>query len=717
MRVIVVSDHEPTTARVRQLLLREGQDCPPSNAFSLDRALGHSLGGTDPDLLIVVLSPDPERVLACLGTLRLLTQARLAVVGPSQDPQLILQALRAGASDYVDEMELETELLGALDRLESEAHPQRTTGQTVAILGPSGGTGSTTLAANLSLVLAKQHQRVLTIDLKLAGGDLATLLNLKPTHTLAELCQNAARMDRVMLDRSLVVHDSGVHLLAPPRSFMDIDYVTAEGVRQALALARSQFPYVIVDLDHSFRQEQLQVLHQADVILVVFRLDFASLCNCRRTLESFEHLGIHQDRLRLVVNRYGQPQEVPTAKAEEALGTKIAHFLPDDPKAVNRSINNGIPAVLECPSARFSKSVVQLAAALNGEAEVRRQAHNGRVEREQRLFLALPAAFLRQRDEGTQMTRINSNHSFGPAAGPPSAEDRFLQLKKELHQRLIANMDLTTLGKMSEEELRREVRRATEELCRLSPDLLSLSERERLVTEVLDETFGLGPLEPLLSDPTISDILVNGPKTVYLERQGRLEQADVAFNDDRHLLQIIQRIVSRVGRRVDETSPMVDARLPDGSRVNAVIPPLAVDGALLSIRRFGSRPLLIADLLAKGSIAQEIVQFLMACVKARISLLISGGTGSGKTTLLNALSAFIPASERIVTIEDAAELRLQQPHVVRMETRPPNIEGVGEVPTRDLVRNALRNAPGSHHRRRVPRSGSAGHAPGHEHRP
>ena len=254
-------------------------------------------------------------------------------------------------------------------------------------------------------------------------------------------------------------------------------------------------------------------------------------------------------------------------------------------------------------------------------------------------------------------------------------------------------MDLSTIGTMNEQQLRIEVRRAAEELCRMSSALLSLNERERLVNEVLDETFGLGPLEPLMQDPTVSDILVNGPKTVYVERDGQLERVDVAFNDDRHLVQIVQRIVGRVGRRVDETRPMVDARLPDGSRINAIIPPLALDGSLVSIRRFGGRPLLISDLIAKKAITQDMVRFLAGCVRARLNVLISGGTGSGKTTLLNALSAFIPADERIVTIEDAAELRLQQPHVGRMETRPANVEGTGEVTTRDLVRNALRMRP------------------------
>jgi pilus assembly protein CpaF len=267
------------------------------------------------------------------------------------------------------------------------------------------------------------------------------------------------------------------------------------------------------------------------------------------------------------------------------------------------------------------------------------------------------------------------------------------RLKSQLHQQLIASMNLAAIDSVNEETLRAEVRRVLEDLCDRSNSLLNRALRERLVTEVMNETFGLGPLEPLLADATISDILINGHDVVYVERHGRLERAPVAFNDARHLLNTVQRIVGRMGRRVDENSPMVDGRLPDGSRINAIIPPLALDGALVSIRRFGTRPLQIDDLVRIGAMTREMKQFLAACVEARLNVLISGGTGSGKTTLLNALSAYIPPDERVITIEDAAELRLQQPHVGRLETRPQNAEGAGEVTTRDLVRNALRMRP------------------------
>lgn len=286
-----------------------------------------------------------------------------------------------------------------------------------------------------------------------------------------------------------------------------------------------------------------------------------------------------------------------------------------------------------------------------------------------------------------------NNKADGHLSPEKGSEEWFRHVKNEIHRQLIAGMDLSAVGTMREEDLRRETRDAAEHLCNLRSDSLNQHERERLINEVLDETFGLGPLETLMLDPSISDILVNGPADVYIERYGMLEKTEVAFRDEDHLSQIIQRIVSRVGRRVDESSPMVDARLWDGSRVNAVIRPVALDGPLLSIRRFGARPLQINDLIAKEALTPEIVEFLSACVEAKISILVSGGTGSGKTTLLNILSSFIPANERVATIEDAAELQLQQPHVIRMETRPPNLEGIGAITQRDLVRNALRMRP------------------------
>ncbi len=269
---------------------------------------------------------------------------------------------------------------------------------------------------------------------------------------------------------------------------------------------------------------------------------------------------------------------------------------------------------------------------------------------------------------------------------------QFQKLKAEIHRQLVEGLDISRLSRIKPERLRREVRALAVRLSRDTPEMLNELERERLVTEIMDEAFGLGPLEGPMHDPTVSDILVNGPREVYLERNGRLEPSDILFADDGHLMQVIQRIAARVGRRVDEMSPMVDARLPDGSRVNAIIPPLSLNGPVLSVRRFGVR-LTAEDLVALGSMPRALLDLIAGVVHGRISVLISGGTGTGKTTLLNTLSAYIPPDERLVTIEDTAELKLQQPHVVRLETRPANLEGAGEVLQRELVRNALRMRP------------------------
>ena len=284
----------------------------------------------------------------------------------------------------------------------------------------------------------------------------------------------------------------------------------------------------------------------------------------------------------------------------------------------------------------------------------------------------------------------------GPGNGNgngPDGQHSFQEMKSRLHRALINRMDLTKLAALSQEQVHAEVSRLAESLLAQEELPLSTPDRDRLVNDVQHELFGLGPLEPLLGDPTISDILVNSYRTIYVERRGKLEVTNVAFKDNEHLMRVIERIVSSVGRRIDESSPMVDARLRDGSRVNAIIPPLSIDGPVLSIRRFGTVPLRMDSLIENKALTRDIAEMLEMCVNARLNVLISGGTGAGKTTLLNALSAYIPEDERIVTIEDSAELQLQQPHVVRLETRPPNIEEKGEVTQRDLVRNALRMRP------------------------
>ncbi len=282
---------------------------------------------------------------------------------------------------------------------------------------------------------------------------------------------------------------------------------------------------------------------------------------------------------------------------------------------------------------------------------------------------------------------------FTPAPQQTERQAYFQKMKVRIHQQLVERLDVQNLRILPPDVVRQEVRLVIRDLCQSEKGLLSSTEQEKLMDEVMDETFGLGPLEILLKDPAICDILVNKFDRIYVERRGRLELTDVRFRDNAHLRQIIDRIVANVGRRVDEISPMVDARLADGSRVNAIIPPLALEGPAMSIRRFGAKPMQLEDLIRAGAFPPAIMDFLSAAVQSRCNVLISGGTGSGKTTLLNCLSRYVSTDERVITIEDAAELQLQQPHVVRLETRPANIEGKGEVTQRDLVRNCLRMRP------------------------
>ena len=304
--------------------------------------------------------------------------------------------------------------------------------------------------------------------------------------------------------------------------------------------------------------------------------------------------------------------------------------------------------------------------------------------------MQIPAQNLRNRLGAT--APVNGNIS---ALRTPEAIDNraYQQLKHRIHQTLLDRVDLEGMQRLTQDQIRDELKVLVERLLEENMVVINDSERRNLTRDIQYEVLGFGPLEPLLADPNVSDILVNGARQVYVERKGCLELTAVTFNDDAHLMKIIDKIVSRVGRRIDESSPMVDARLPDGSRVNAIIPPLAIDGPVLSIRRFSADPLGLTELISFNSMTEAMATILQALGKSKVNILISGGTGSGKTTMLNAISGYINHSERIVTIEDAAELQLQQPHIVRLETRPPNIEGKGEVTQRSLVRNALRMRP------------------------
>lgn len=366
MPAFIVADHNSTASRIREVLNFGGHDCPMSHIMPIDGAAGRLGRESGVDLVVVALPLDLERGLGLLPALTRIAPGKVLAVGPTADSKLILGALRAGAEDYVDVAELEVELEAAIGRMTEAGRDPVEAGKLIAVLSPNGGSGSSTIAANVAASLAKAHKAAGLLDMKLESGDLASLLDLKPAFTLADLCQNAARLDRVMFERSLVKHESGVSLLAAPLHLGDAARVKPEGVAQAVLLARASFPYVVADLDHSFREEQAVILRQADVVMVVFRLEFSSLRNVRRTLEHLEAMDIGPEKVVLVVNRYGQAQEVAPTKAMEALGRSINHYVPEDAKSVNRANNHGVPVVLESPTAKVSRSLAQLANSVNG---------------------------------------------------------------------------------------------------------------------------------------------------------------------------------------------------------------------------------------------------------------------------------------------------------------------------------------------------------------
>ena len=421
MQAFLVCEEELVGRGIRQVMIREGVECPISSMISYGQA-ARRLGAEPADLIVAVLPDDPLQCVEALDLLAAIPRADRTLViaiGPAADSKLVIRALRGVVDDYVDINDIEAELAAVLAGWRQKWSLDRPLGRLIAVLSPSGGAGSSTLSASLAVQLAKDLKSVALVDLKLETGDLTSLLDLKPAHTLADLCKNVDRLDQVSFERALVPHASGVQLLAAPKALADVELVTAEGVRRSIGLARAMFPSVVVDLDHSFGEEQLEVLRQADLILIVFRLDFASLRNTTKFLEHFDGLGLHMGRVRLVVNRLGLPAEIPIAKAEEALKSKFFHVVPDDPKAVNRANNNGVPVVLDAPSSKFSKSLAKLAQGVQAPQEVEAGGEPGRpgiatrngfaphVPRE-----ATTTGANSRPDQASQQTRARAGHGW-----------------------------------------------------------------------------------------------------------------------------------------------------------------------------------------------------------------------------------------------------------------------------------------------------------------
>lgn len=571
----------------------------------------------------------------------------------------------------------------------------------VTVLAAKGGVGASFVANNLAVGLGlASHIPTLLIDLDLLqGGSQASLLSLErevEQHHLGKVFAHP-RLDITVLEAHRVAHPKlPVHVLAAPAG-KPSPPLTPQQIYELLLVANALYPTIVVDAAQPAFNSLLGVcLDCSSVVLPIVIPDILSLQATSHLLHEVESRHYPLSKFQLLVNMADLSPDLSAEEIgsyfQELLKRPLEHILPFDPIAVIKAINRGVPVMQKCKNEALVQAFVQIVKALLKVNPVDVAQIHISVPMEQPLIadIQTPAAEITQTPQTKALTKVQT-----AVAGWSPEYTR--QIKQQLHKRLLQEVKLAEMefdNPEKQAEVRQKLQDKLAEIMRTDKiDIPSRKEQLLLITEILDEALGLGPLETLLKDEQITEIMVNGPERIYIEKKGRLELSNRQFLDAQQLRVVIDRIVAPLGRRIDESSPMVDARLPDGSRVNIVIPPLALDGPAITIRKFPSERLTIESLIALGSLTREMAEFLKAAVEARLNVLICGGTGSGKTTLLNIMSSFIPHGARIVTIEDAAELQLHQEHVIRLEARPANLEGKGQITIRDLVRNALRMRP------------------------
>jgi pilus assembly protein CpaF len=552
---------------------------------------------------------------------------------------------------------------------------QRRLGQVLCFYSGKGGVGKTLLCANLASVLAKRGCRVALVDLTLRlGSDLAAWLGLEPDPNFSDLLPVMDTIEPRTLESYLLPHENGLRLLAAPRSPDRWQRIKEGHVEKAIHLLRYRHDFVLVDLATSFDSRVLAVLPISCRIYTMVTPDGPALKNLAELVKLFRLLG-YGGRTRLILNRFTGRELLTISEMERVAGQPFDYLLPEISQR-HLGLDGGDTEM----HPRLAKGIIPMVEELLG-ADSRASSPLG-----MRIFPIFVSP-----------NKIEAKVLHTPGVDVHGKEFR-QELQALVHQRVIEQVGPQQLsrenGRGTRAHLEAQVIKVIDEvLAEKVANKWSEQDQQTFRQEMVDEILGLGHLEVLLRDPEITEIMVNGCNQIYVERRGQLMLTDKQFTNDSAVIKIIERIIAPLGRRIDESSPMVDARLPDGSRVNAIIPPLSLNGPMLTIRKFLDEVLSIDDLIGFGSLDQEMAEFLRLCVRARMNLVVSGGTGSGKTTLLNVLSSFVPADERIITIEDAAELRLRQPHVGRLEARPANIEGKGAVSIRDLLRNALRMRP------------------------
>jgi len=547
-------------------------------------------------------------------------------------------------------------------------------GRAVSVLSVKGGCGASLVAVNLAVSLRRETQgSVALVDLgHPIPGTLSLYLGLQDTRAIADVVPLLDKLQPAILRGYLTTHSSGITVVPAANDSLQEKALSPENLDRFVELLTRAYDYVVIDLASTLSEHTVPVLDQSSRLYLVVTPDVGAVTQGHRMVEYLQSYHFSRDAMRLVLNRFGNNMRFPPETIEESIGLPIALYLPTDVDLVEQSISDAEPFVASSPRHPVSKALDAFTQVVVSDLDGAATAVKGRPSR----------------------TR-------GDAPDAPSKSNKdHRDLKIRIHRRLIDEIDFKKADlELAQDPSKKSKLRSKTEVKIVSlldeeaKDLTDRMERKRLVREILDEALGLGPLEGLLRDPDVSEVMVNGIDHIYAERKGKVVLTESSFLTEDQLRAIIERIVTPLGRRIDEKSPMVDARLEDGSRVNAIIRPLAIDGPSLTIRKFAETPFAIADLIGFGTFSPQMAQFFEAAVVARQNILISGGTGSGKTTLLNVLSSYIPGDERVVTIEDSAELNLPQEHVVRLESRPANIEGEGAITIRDLVRNALRMRP------------------------
>ncbi len=567
-------------------------------------------------------------------------------------------------------------------------------GHIIVVVGGKGGVGKSVFAANLALsyqLNVKQRPLIVDLDFQ-ALGDMNIVLGLNPAKSIVDVSKaNVGSWDPKALAPFMASSPQGYSFIAAPRDAFSARDIDLDGLGKFLKAATTLFPWVIVDGGSGTEPQALRAMEVASLIFVVSTPDMIVLNQTKRVLQRVQELMFPPEMVQLVINRQAATSVINPAMIQKNLGRAPFAVLPEDAATSDMALAKSAPFVLSAPASALTRSYHEL---------VRRMEQTKLLENLARLNKPSGVAQKAQESKNQNLALVSgpskdANGNFGRSKS--GSIDPWTALKIRIHKGLIDIMDFKRDGSDGVAGvLREKTQKAILDLMNqedLSSTCPSREQKTQLLKEVLDEALGLGPLEDLLADESVTEIMVNARDQIYIERGGKPQVARTTFTSEEQMMKIIERIVEPLGRKVDNSTPYVDARLADGSRVHIIIPPLALRGPTITIRKFPKHRITIKDLVGYGSMTQEMADFLRFCVEGKLNIVVSGGTGSGKTTLLNVLSNFIPSNERIITVEDAAELQLGQDHVVRLETRPKNIEGTGEVSIRELIKSCLRMRP------------------------